>query len=551
MSEAQLQNIISQIGEGVPPSNVQIQTELAGATEFLKEKEAVATTYKEQQTLQDAQKLAEAAGTAIREKNPDERIQQFIKDVTRVAEKGSTVAIPVISAWDDIKNFLNAVRDLTITLFQSPNFRNSLLTLMSTLKDVFIYQEEKLEATTDTTSSRSVASELEKRDVMEEVKESVDAIPVEKRHRIRTQLRDLIREMKDKPESKRAFNQFFRVWGMLRGSLYTQLEKVNEDRDVEKVQVEAKQIIESFTGDRKLDTFLSELHRAVDRVDKDEEFRSLLHDSKEFFNELLDKPELLDSDEHMNRVDELMDRSRILAKKYNYDPSLNKAVDEALLLLEEMKKDQTVSELQNLTTKLVENFVFTDSKGNVHVDYDLAGQMRKHVVPFLVERVKEIPIPRVEVSDPDYERLYFDDLSVQIDELLPEMIKIHSENDIDFSVSDLTPTTNVTHVKFLIQGIKPKLRNFYFNFKRRAILSMEDEGRADLIVKGSGMSILMTFTLRSDVTTNRLILGDHTVDVHIDSLDLDVKEARHRYNSSTRRGCGCSGDDGGSGNIEV
>jgi len=124
--------------------------------------------------------------------------------------------------------------------------------------------------------------------------------------------------------------------------------------------------------------------------------------------------------------------------------------------------------------------------------------------------------------------LIVDDLFVEIEDILPEKIRIHSRNDTDLTLKNFeNPIKSESLVKVKIEGIRPKFHHFYFKFKRNSLLGVQDEGRANLFVTGSGVNIYMEFQI--DVNAeNKGFLGEAEVKVSVDNISLDITEANHK-----------------------
>jgi len=184
--------------------------------------------------------------------------------------------------------------------------------------------------------------------------------------------------------------------------------------------------------------------------------------------------------------------------------------------------------VQYRAEKLAKDFTITDIKGNKHLDTDLISTLRQDLLPFLIDRIKEVPIPGFRLQNENFEYLIVDDLYVDIEDILPDMIRIHSRNDTDLTLKNFeNPIKSESVVKVKIEGVRPKFHHFYFKFKRNSVLGVSDEGRANMFVTGSGVNINMDFQI--DVNTdNKGFLGDFEISVSVDHITLDVTEANHK-----------------------
>eukprot|EP01120_Amphizonella_sp_Union-15-10_P005232 TRINITY_DN15973_c0_g1_i1.p1 TRINITY_DN15973_c0_g1~~TRINITY_DN15973_c0_g1_i1.p1 ORF type:complete len:219 (-),score=35.93 TRINITY_DN15973_c0_g1_i1:56-712(-) len=157
----------------------------------------------------------------------------------------------------------------------------------------------------------------------------------------------------------------------------------------------------------------------------------------------------------------------------------------------------------------------------------MVSHIRSLILPFLIQRIKEVPVPKIQVDDKDYEFLIIEDLFVSIASIIPDHVKIHTHNDIDINVRDLKAQTANTHIDVVIEGVKPAIKDFYFAFKRKGVVQLQDEGRADLFVTGAGMSIKMEFNVELD-QDQHILLASKNVYIKVDDLKIDIKDANHK-----------------------
>jgi len=126
-------------------------------------------------------------------------------------------------------------------------------------------------------------------------------------------------------------------------------------------------------------------------------------------------------------VADLLQRGRQTTWRYRYEPAFIGLFDEARLLSEEIKNDAALILLKERATQFVSNFVYKDPRTNTpKIDFDLVERMRATLVPFIIERIREIPMPRIELQNKDFEYLILDDLHLVLGNILPDQVTIHS-----------------------------------------------------------------------------------------------------------------------------
>jgi len=521
------------IAQGQLPSETQIKHELDNTSQFLKNLETSSTTLEKEKVFHDTRKFVESVQDVIVEGGLGDRIQRFMADVGKLAEHTPLANEPK-EAWIETRDFMMSLKDLVSDLTKSTQFRKSLVNLMKIIKDV-VYDEtqsrpgDKLEK--DFVKNKS-ASETAK-DVVSETVDAlqelpkVEDLPEDKKKQIREQFKVMFGELNENPDTSFALRKFMKLWSRLNCELTFQLTRAEVDPEIRRVGLEGKQIIEVLSG-KSLDDFLARLRETLKIIENDQELTAYLKEIKCYFTEALDKPQITQTEEFYDRVEEYIVRGRQLARKYRKQYNFNDLIDSANEIINGIASNEQFSNVQYRAAKLASDLTTTDIKGNTQLDFDLIKSMRTELAPYLLDRIKELPLPGFRISNESFEYLIVDDLFVQIDDILPELIRIHSRNDTDLTIKNFeNPVKSESVVKVKIEGVRPKFNDFYFKFKRNNVLGVQDEGRADLKVTGSGLNIYLDFQIDVD-SNNNAILGDFEVKVSVDGITLDITEANHK-----------------------
>jgi len=519
--------------QGQLPTDTQVTHELNKAAEFLKEKENETVAPTKGMVYHDTRKFVESVQDVIEEKNFGERVQRFITDVAQLAELTPTANEPK-EAWIETRDFVMSMKDLILDVTKSQSFRKGLVQLVKIIKDIF-YEEttrdpsKKLEKDfvnqeSPKTTAQDVAKETKK--ALEELP-NIEDLPEDKKRAIREQFKTMMGELNQHSETSFAFRKALKLWGRLNAELSFQLTREEVDPNIRKVELEAKQIIEILSG-RSLDDFIARLKETIRIIENDGELNTYLNDIRNYLIEGLEKPEITQTDKFYDRVEEFISRGRQIARRYRENWNWNGLCDAADDIMTGIQSNDQFWNVQYRAEKLVKDFTVTDIKGNKHLDTDLIATMRQDLLPFLIDRIKEVPIPGFRLQNENFEYLIVDDLYVDVEDILPDMIRIHSRNDTDLTLKNFeNPIKSESVVKVKIEGVRPKFHHFYFKFKRNSVLGVSDEGRANMFVTGSGVNIKMDFQI--DVNNdNKGFLGDFEISVSVDHITLDITEANHK-----------------------
>jgi hypothetical protein len=256
-----------------------------------------------------------------------------------------------------------------------------------------------------------------------------DIVPEEQRIAFRQQLKQFLHEANAQPETRSMIEELFKVWGSLNVNLYSYWDQFQANTAGTNIPATAKAVVEEFTGDRTIDDFLEYLRYCIILIDNDALLGDYLRECRDFLLMALDDPELIDNDDYYNQGVDLLQRGRHVTARYNNEAAFVGLFEEARLIAEEIKNDATLNLLKDRTGQFVSNFVYKDPRTNTpKVDFALIDKMRANLVPFIIERIREIPMPRIEVQNKDFEYLIIDDLHLLLGNILPDQVTIHSRS---------------------------------------------------------------------------------------------------------------------------
>jgi hypothetical protein len=346
-------------------------------------------------------------------------------------------------------------------------------------------------------------------------------LPEEHEKKVRENARQILRVISSNREAKNAFDSLMDLASLLSEEFYTKFDRYENDREFARINSFAQQIIESYLGDHKLNEFLRRLRNVVFIIDNDHDFKSYLKKWREHIEAGLKSPEKLESDEYIEKGTKLVEEGKTHRKNYTEKPEVKGLVAESRIILNLIINDPHITKLQNQAVKVAKNFSYTDSEGKKRLDTNLLASMRAEVVPYIVDRVKEIPLQGFEVESPDFEYLKVGDLYLSVDDVFPDNISIHTENNMKLKMDKMS---GHTHACITIEGVRPVLKDFYFSFKSK---HLKDEGRADLRITGQGLKIEMKFELGKS-RGGHPNLSNGKVEVHLGVVKIKIIEAHHK-----------------------
>ena len=147
-----------------------------------------------------------------------------------------------------------------------------------------------------------------------------------------------------------------------------------------------------------------------------------------------------------------------------------------------------------------------DSEGSLKFKPDLWMDIRKVIVPSIVDRVRSflrsfkltangipqvghVPIPRVEYTDDSLD-LVVENLTLQGRNLFPNLVEIDASNSMKFSPYNTTSDSGRHEFKLTLKQIQADMRDVAFYYRKKTgIPKLADSGLADVLLGGGGLTV--------------------------------------------------------------
>lgn len=283
-------------------------------------------------------------------------------------------------------------------------------------------------------------------------------------------------------------------------------------------------MIERFANSTSTDDFFEALNNIYRDADRDPELKDwfksvdgyirrclqeqgyILHDdAKGEWNRLYDKGQFLLRERYKDHTDHLVDEIKFLADQFDTD-SQNKACGEAVRKL------------------------FWDLGNHDHDQPKFKKRLLKDVteviIPGILENTRYIPIPRIEISDPQIDAVV-ENLVIESDNLFPNVVEFGNDNYFRLGRRQIKSQSE-NKVMIAASGIQMDLRDVaYYVKKKHGFPSMTDKGVLDIILAGEGFSFKIAARNAHESDRTHFLTVDK-VDVTIRNLAIKVKQSNHK-----------------------
>lgn len=279
---------------------------------------------------------------------------------------------------------------------------------------------------------------------------------------------------------------------------------VTKEHNLKLATLELRTLLERFANGTSLDIVLDAVDAIIDDARRDESLREWFSTVYDYIRKVLLQPGYVMEPDCNNQANHLRETGRqFYDEKYQgqFDNLFNsigtwfKAFGDdpvcafyhyncllAYLLLQLNKR------FGEDWARLTKDLLF-DSDGSLKFKSDLWKDIRKVILPALVEEVGYIPIPRIEYSDDSLD-LVVENLTLQGRNLFPNIVQLEVFNFVKFSPYNAITDDHQHKITFTLEQIQADMRDvaFYYH-KKTGLPKMKDSGIADVLLGGEGLAV--------------------------------------------------------------
>jgi hypothetical protein len=282
--------------------------------------------------------------------------------------------------------------------------------------------------------------------------------------------------------------------------IYEETEKFSQEAEnvakqphMQKLKEETKSLIADFSGREALDRFLQCFRNLASSIRNDQEANNYISDVKSFILETRD-PYNLRTEDFKQRSRDLVERGRRLQERLRNKSEVEEFLNAGDNLVNNIQNDQIISSLRERAGILVDDFTYRDFQGNLQLDTQMLGNIRKVIVPVLADALKYIPIPRLE--DKNEKREYaVDNIVLCGYDIIPENIFVHLESDSWVNVKELETEVSHTSLVVSLRNFRTEIKDIKFRYKRLQFPQMEESGVVSFRIGGKGANLTMGFRI--------------------------------------------------------
>lgn len=299
---------------------------------------------------------------------------------------------------------------------------------------------------------------------------------------------------------------------------------VRSNDSVQIVEHNLRTLIERFANNTSLSDFFESLNNIYRDADRGPELRGWFSNVDTYIRKCLREQGFIMQDEATHQWNELYDEGRYLLRE-RYRNHIDRIVDETKLMADQFDKDPMNKAFADSIQKLFLD-LGRDAGGKVVFKKHLVKDIRDVILPGIIENVRYIPIPRIEVSDPTVD-VVVENLTIESDNLMPNVVEFGTDNYFRWGRKKISNKRD-NKIMIAASGIQADLRDVsYYIKKKQGFPSITDTGVMDIFLGGEGFGFKIAASTAHNEDKQHFVKLDK-VSVNIKNMDIKLKKSRHK-----------------------
>ncbi|KAF9473113.1 hypothetical protein BDN70DRAFT_937687, partial [Pholiota conissans] len=294
---------------------------------------------------------------------------------------------------------------------------------------------------------------------------------------------------------------------------------------------ELRTLLERFANDVSMDVIIDAINALVDDARRDQDLRQWWSTVDGYVRKVLLEPGYILEPDCNTQANKLRDSGRFFYDE-KYKDHFNNLFNSIGKWFGAMAEDPINHQLGEDWARLTKDLLF-DSEGSLKFKPELWNDIRKVILPSLIDQIGYIPIPRIEYSDESLD-LVVENLTLQGRNLFPNIVALEANNFVKFSPYSTIEDDSRHHVKICLEQMQADMRDVAFYYRKKTgIPKMKDSGIADVVIGGHGLNA--TIELTSARHDPRSVFKIHAIHVKVDTLKFAIRDSNHDFLYKTLR----------------
>jgi hypothetical protein len=298
---------------------------------------------------------------------------------------------------------------------------------------------------------------------------------------------------------------------------------LTDDPSLNLATTELRTLLERFANGKSLDGIINAAQRLSDDAQNDPDLKRWFDELDLYAKKTLLEPGYVLSPQCNNEANRLIDTGRVFFDE-KYKGHKDALFDEVQAWFIAFGEDPLNKRFGQDWSRLTKHLLF-DEYGSLQFKPQLWSDIRKIILPELVDKIGYIPIPRVEYTDNQLD-LVIENLTLQGRNLFPNIVEVEAHNHVVISPYSSIPDKHTHDLKLTFGHIQCDMRDvaFYYH-KKTGIPKIRDSGLADVFLGGEGLTVKVH--IKSAGKDKSSVYHVEDVSVKVDSLKFSVRDSKH------------------------
>ncbi|KAL5482543.1 hypothetical protein ACEPAI_9137 [Sanghuangporus weigelae] len=299
-----------------------------------------------------------------------------------------------------------------------------------------------------------------------------------------------------------------------------------EDPTLNQAASEMRTLLERLADGRSMEGMFSAARNMQKDAETDEELREWWGRVDSFARRALLESGFVLKQEFESEAHQLHAESRkFFDAKYKFH--LDGLLDAIQTWFRGWSEDPFNKRLGEDATKLMKDLLF-NSEGGLAFKSHLLTDIRKVILPTLIEKIGYVPISRVEFVSKNID-FVIENFTLQGRNFLPKIFEVNVQNHVKFSPYKEIGDEHHHEFTLTLSQIQADIRDVAFYFRSKKGLSMNDTGLADVFLGGSGITIKARLSSNTMERENGHLFTVRNVNVSVDTLKFAVRDSKHDF----------------------
>lgn len=296
------------------------------------------------------------------------------------------------------------------------------------------------------------------------------------------------------------------------------------DDGLQAAETDLRTLIERFANSTSADDLFEAINNIYRDAEKDPELRKWFKSCDGYVRKCLKEQGFIMQDQANDEYNELYDHGRYLLRE-RYRNHTDRVLDEVKFLADQFDKDPQNKAFGNAVQKLFLD-LGNDENGKPTFKPHLLQDVSQVILPGIFENVRYVPIPRLEVSDPQIDAV-IENLVIESDNLMPNVFELGSDNYFRWGRKKIS-NKHDNKLMIAVSGVQMDLKDVaYYIKKKEGFPSVTDKGVMDIFMGGDGFSFKIAASTAHKTDQQNFFKLDK-VTVNVKNLNIKLKQSNHK-----------------------